>query len=130
MKIYQTRNSLFALLTYWVFAIASAAHSAEPSNRSEVSKVTTISDKELSAFVKAYVKYQGIYASYGPALERAKEEPEKKRIEQEANAKVKQSLEAQGLTADRYNKIFAAVNGDPELRQKVLKKVAEERQKS
>ena len=92
--------------------------------------MTTISDKDLNAFVKAYVKYQGIRASYGPALVSAKGEPEKKRIEQEANAKVKQSLEAQGLTAERYNKIFAAVNGNPELRQKVLKKVDEERQKS
>jgi hypothetical protein len=43
---------------------------------------------------------------------------------------VKQSLAAQGLTSERYNKIFAAVNGDPELRQKILKRVTEERQKS
>jgi hypothetical protein len=130
MKIYQTRNILSALVIYWAVAIAFAAHSAEPSNRSEVSNVPTISEKELTAFVKAYVQYQGIRASYGPALERAKEEQEKKRIEQEANAKVKQSLAAQGLTSERYNKIFAAVNGDPELRQKILKRVTEERQKS
>ena len=130
MKIYQTRNILFALLTYWAFALASAAHSAEPSNRSEDSKVTTISEKELDAFVKAYVQYQRIRARYGPALERAKEAQEKKRIEQEANAKVKQSLEAQGLSAERYDKIFAAVNGDAELRQKILNKVEVERQKS
>lgn len=130
MNVYQTRNILFALLTYWAFAIASEAHSAEPSNKSESSNVATISEKELNGFVKAYVQYQGIRAKYGPALERAKEDQERKRIEQEANAKVKQVLEAQGLTSERYNKILASVNGDPELRQKILKKVTEERQRS
>lgn len=83
MNIYQTCNILFALLTHWAFAIASGAHSAEPSNKSESSNVTTISEKELNRFVKAYVPYQGIRAKYNPALERAKEDQERKRIEQE-----------------------------------------------
>jgi hypothetical protein len=41
---------------------------------------------------------------------------------------VKRSLDAQALSSERYNKIFATVN-NPELRQEVLKKVEDERKK-
>jgi hypothetical protein len=39
-------------------------------------------------------------------------------------------LEATGLTAARYNEIFAKVNGNEGLRSKVLKKVEDERRQS
>ncbi|HVO94501.1 MAG TPA: DUF4168 domain-containing protein [Terriglobales bacterium] len=84
----------------------------------------------MNSFVKAYVDYQRIRANYGPALDRTKDPQQRKRIEEEANRKVKQSLDANGLTADRYNKIFAAVNSNDGLRKKVLKKVQEQRQNS
>jgi ribosomal protein S19E (S16A) len=112
MKVHVTRNIVFVLLGCCAL----------------VAMATPL--KELSAFVKAYVAYQNIRASYGPALERANDAQQKKRIEQEANTKVKQSLDAQGLTSERYNHIFATVNGNEELRKKVLKKVEDERRKS
>ena len=130
MKFNVTRSLVFVLLSCWPIAMATPSKSAEQPQRPVASSGTTISEKELNAFVKAYVYYQDIRASYGPALERAKDAEQKKRIEQEANTKVKQSLEAQGLTAERYNKIFAAVNDNAELRQRVLKKVEDERRKS
>ena len=91
---------------------------------------STVSDRDLTAFVKAYVEYQKIRSSYGPALERANTVEQKKQIEQEANAKVKRSLDANGLSAERYNRIFATVNGNEALRKKVLQRVEEERKNS
>jgi hypothetical protein len=130
MKFNVTRNIVFVVLSCGALAMATPSRSAEQPQRPGASPATTISDKDLNAFVKAYVDYQNIRASYGPALERAKDAEQKKRIEQEANTKVKQSLDAQGLTSERYNKIFATVNGNAELRQRVLKKVEDERQRS
>jgi hypothetical protein len=130
MKFNVTRNTVFVLLSCWAFAMATPSRSADQPERPGAGPAIAISEKELSAFVKAYVAYQNIRANYGPALESAKDAQQKKRIEQEANAKVKQSLDAQGLTSERYNKIFAAVNGDAELRKRVLKKVEDERRKS
>lgn len=89
-----------------------------------------LSDKELKAFVKAYVDYQKIRRTYAPALEQTKDSARKKEIEQEANAKVKRSLDAQGLSVARYNQIFGQVNSNPPLRKKVLQQVEEERKKS
>ena len=64
-----------------------------------------------------------------PALEQAKDPARKKQIEQEANAKIKSSLDAQGLSVSRYNQIFAEVNSNPPLRKKVLQQVEEERKR-
>jgi len=130
MKFKVTRTSVFILLSCCTLASATPAESAEELKRPAASAAATISEKELNAFVKAYVDYQNIRASYGPALERAADAQQKKRIEQEANTKVKQSLDAQGLTAERYNDIFATVNGNEELRKRVLKKVEDERRQS
>jgi len=94
------------------------------------SDASGLSDKELKAFVKAYVDYQKIRQSYAPAFEQAKDPGRKKQIEQEANAKIKSSLDAQGLSVTRYNQIFAEVNSNPPLRKKVLRQVEEERKRS
>ena len=94
------------------------------------SDATRLSDKELKAFVKAYVDYQKVRRTYAPALEQAKDPARKKQIEQEANAKIKRSLDAQGLSVARYNQIFAQVNSNPPLRKRVLQQVEEERRRS
>jgi len=130
MKFKVFRNVVCVLMSYWVFTMTLPLQSAEQPKKPEASSSGAISEKDLNAFVKAYVDYQNIRTRYGPVLERAKDAPEKKRIEQEANAKVKKSLDQQGLTAERYNKIFATVNGDPELRRKVLNKVETARRRS
>jgi hypothetical protein len=94
------------------------------------SDASGLSDKELKAFAKAYVDYQKIRRTYAPALEQAKDPARKKQIEQEANAKIKRSLDAQGLSVTRYNQIFAQVNSNPPLRKRVLQQVEEERRRS
>ena len=100
-----------------------------PAKRSDAS---ALSDKELKAFVKVYIDYdyQRIRSSYGPNLEKTKDPAQKKRIELEANAKIKRSLDDQGLSVERYNRIFAQVNSNPPLRKKVLQQVEEERRRS
>jgi Domain of unknown function (DUF4168) len=110
-------------------AVSTTAADA-PGKTSATGGSSTVSDRDLTAFVKAYVEYQKIRSSYGPALEKANTAEQKKQIEQEANAKVKRSLDANGLSAERYNRIFATVNGNEALRKKVLQRVEEERKNS
>ena len=106
-------------------AVATAVEApAKPSDASG------LSDKELKAFAKAYVDYQNIRRTYAPALEQAKDPARKKQIEQEANTRIKRSLDAQGLSVTRYNQIFAQVNSNPPLRKRVLQQVEEERRRS
>ena len=89
-----------------------------------------VSDRELASFVKAYVDYQRIRSQYAPALAKETDPTRKKQIEQEANTKIKRSLDTNRLSPERYNRIFATVNGNESLRKRVLKQVEEERKNS
>jgi hypothetical protein len=79
---------------------------------------TQVSDQELTAFAKAYAAVQQIRSQYEPSLQKTKDAKESERLQQEANAKLKKTLDKQGLSIDRYNKIYAAVNANEELRRK------------
>lgn len=105
--------------------------SAETSQKqSSPAEPTNVSDKDLRAFVKAYVEYQKIRQSYEPKMNNTRDEKEKLKIQREGDDKVKQALEKQGLTPQAYNRLFVAVNGNPQLRQKALALINDERKKS
>ena len=125
----KTNSLLIPVMVMALFAVAPAAHPAGAAN-APAKSATSVSDRELAAFVKAYVDYKRIQAEYGPALQKEKDPASKKQIEQDANAKVKRSLDANGLSPERYNRIFATVNADENLRKKVLKQVEDERRSS
>lgn len=91
---------------------------------------TNVSDKDLRAFAKAYVEYQKIRQDYEPKLNNTRDEKERVKIQREGDDKVKQALDKQGLSPQGYNRIFVAVNGNPQLRQKALALIGDERKKS
>lgn len=125
----KTKSLLIPMMLLALFIVAPAAHPAG-TEKAPARSAATISDRELSAFVKAYVDYKRIQSEYGPALQKEKDPTRKKQIEQDANAKVKRSLDANGLTPERYNRIFATVDADENLRKKVLKQVEDQRRNS
>jgi hypothetical protein len=105
--------------------------SAQAASKQESSTAQpAVSDKDLRAFAKAYVEYHRIKQNYEPKLKATKDEKSKQQIEKEGNEKVRHALEKQGLTPQKYNQLFAAVNGNPQLRQKALDMIEAERQKS
>ena len=113
-------SSVLALLLVCLSSSALAAQGNSPQ----------ISDKELAAFARAYAQVQQIRSQYEPSLQKTKDARESERLQQEANAKLKRTLDKQGLSVDRYNKIYAAVNANEELRRKALKMVEQERRSS
>jgi predicted ATPase with chaperone activity len=113
--------NLFALVAWGADAAPKQGSTTESSN---------VSDKELRAFAKAYVEYHKIRQNYEPKMNNTRDEKEKLNIQREGDDKVKQALEKQGLTPQGYNRLFAAVNGNPQLRQKALTLINDERKKS
>jgi len=73
------------------------------------------------------VAYQKLRQTYEPRLGKIQDPKEKQKLQQEGDAKVKEALEKHGLTPQSYNRLFAAVNGNEQLRQKALKLINEER---
>ena len=117
MKTAIQRNNVWLSISMmpWTMGATGVSYGADQPRQSVASEAHKVSDKELNAFVKAYVDYQKIRASYTPVLEKTSDTGRKKQIEQEANEKVKQSLNSSGLSAQRYNQIFSTVNADPQL---------------
>lgn len=122
-------TTLALLLSVSLPAVPAWSSDASPKQASPAGQ-TNVSDKDLRAFVKAYVEYQKIRQNYEPKMNNTRDEKEKQKIQREGDDKVKQALEKQGLTPQAYKRLFAAVNGNPQLRQKALALINDERKKS
>jgi len=90
-------------------------------------KHSKVSERELQAFARAYVDYHRIRRAYEPALEDAKDNAARIKIQDEGNAKVKEALAKQHLSVEEYNRVFRLVNQDEELRRKAMKIIEYER---
>jgi len=121
-------SSITTKLLSVIFAIALICGSSRA--LAQGNSNTQVSDQELTAFAKAYAEVQQIRSQYEPSLQKTKDAKESERLQQEANAKLKKTLDKQGLSIDRYNKIYTAVNANEALRRKALKMVEQERKKS
>lgn len=131
MKNILTRSACSIALTGAVLlGMAPFTHAQDMRKPNPSAQPTQLSDKDISAFAKAYVEYQKIRQTYEPRLKRAQNAKEKERIQREGDLKVKEALEKNGLTPQSYNRLFAAVNGSEQLRQKALKIIDEERHRS
>lgn len=106
-----------------------ATSAQEPSRQQPAAQQADVSDKDLKAFVKAYVEIQKIRLAYEPSLENAKGPEESQKIQKEAESKVEKVFKKEGLSVESYNRIFTTVNGSEELRKKTLKLIEEERKK-
>jgi hypothetical protein len=130
----QNQSALNLVLGYFMGFVLLFAGPAAPAEEARpqqpAAAQTTVGDSDLRAFAKAYVDYHKIRQTYEPQVRKAKTPKEKDQIQKEGNAKVKQALEKQGLTAQSYNRLFTAVNGNETLRQKALKFINQERTKS
>lgn len=109
---------------------ASAATAASAQEPKPVVAQKNVSDKELQNFAKAYVAYHKIRQSYESRLSTVQDPKEREKIQREGDAKVSQALQKQGLTPDSYNRVFAAVNNNEQLRKRALKLIDEERKNS
>ncbi len=100
----------------------------QEASKTKASNNQTINHNQLRAFVKVYVAYHRIRKQYDLSLKNT-QDPERKKIQDQANDKVKTALAQQNLTAEDYNRIFGRVNGNAKLRNRALKLIEEERKR-
>ena len=89
-----------------------------------------IGDSDLRAFAKAYIEFEKIRGEYEPRLNTANSQQEKVAVQQEAVAKLNKAAESEGLTMQQYGALYQTVSVDPQLREKVLRLIEEERGES
>jgi hypothetical protein len=130
LDISLNRMALSAMAVLCVTSITPVTSAQETSNRASASGLSSVSDKDLRAFVHAYVEYHKIRQAYEAQLGRVQDPKEREKLEREGDSKVKQALEKQELTPESYNRFFSAINGNEQLRRKTLKLIDEERRQS
>lgn len=106
------------------------AHAQEVPQQQRGQQGNNITDQELGAFAKAYVEIQEIRLKYEPRLKEVQDPKEIERIQRETDSKAEEAVEQQGLSVESYSRIFAAANGDGELRQRILRLIEKERTRS
>jgi|GEM_PF-932752 len=77
-----------------------------------------VSDNELKSFAQAYKKITGIRLDYESRLSKVQDQKKAQELQQQAQTEMIRVVQDEGLTADKYNQIFAAVQQDQELRKK------------
>lgn len=78
-----------------------------------------ISDSDLKAFAVAAKDVQKINQDYMPVYQQAQNDQQRATIEQEAMAKMAQSVKDKGMSVEKYNQIVAAAQADPDVARKV-----------
>ncbi|HYA29378.1 MAG TPA: DUF4168 domain-containing protein [Acidobacteriota bacterium] len=130
LDISLNRMVLSAMAVLWVASARPLTIAQESSHRESASGLARVNDKDLRAFVHAYVEYHRIRQTYEAELAKVHDPKERAKIQGEGDAKVRQILERQNLTPESYNRLFSAVNGNEQLRRKTLKLIEEERNRT
>jgi hypothetical protein len=117
----------FAAIGFLFASVANAqtqSPSAPSSTVPEQKKATTaaIADSKLDAAAAAVKGVSEIRESYEQKLAQAPA-AEKERVADEANAALIKAVTDQGLSIDEYTKIIEVAQSDPDVRDKLLKRL-------
>lgn len=100
-----------------------AAATLDPSSREQPSEERSDQgapdDGELSAFVAAFMRLVGVQHGYMMLMRDESDPARLQEIKQSAMADMKNAVEQDGLTVDRYNQIAVSVRDDPSVRDRV-----------
>jgi Domain of unknown function (DUF4168) len=85
-------------------------------------------DERLRAFVQTYVEVRKVIAQYRRPLREVRDAETAEKLQQEAASRVEQTLALHGFTPESFQRTFALVSADDELRARALKLMDSERE--
>ncbi|HEY2986831.1 MAG TPA: DUF4168 domain-containing protein [Candidatus Binatia bacterium] len=86
-------------------------------------------DEQLRVFVQTYVEVRKVIAQYRLPLREVHDAETAQKLQQEAVSRVEQTLARHGFTSESFQRTFALVSADDELRGRVIKLMDSEREK-
>jgi hypothetical protein len=118
MQKFITGTLTFTVMIGLVSLLCAPAIYAQIQNQPSVASQSTqpsqppkeVSDKELQAFAKAYVEVEKVQKTHENSLKDVQDPEQRQKLQQETNSKVNKAIEQQGLTADSYQQILAAIS--------------------
>ncbi len=80
---------------------------------------TEIQEKELASFAKIQNEIARIQQEYKTRLSTIEDQDQRQSVIQEMNEELVATVKDQGLSVERYNEIFGAIQNNPELQERV-----------
>lgn len=111
--------SVIALGLAGPIAMAQGGSGATASASADQSIIAQPSSEQLHRYAAAVKKVSAIAAEYQPKLQAATTEQERQAVRLEADQKMVDRVEADGISLNEYNGISRAVQRDPALRKQV-----------
>lgn len=97
-----------------------AAPAQPPASAQPAAPAMQPTDAQLQKFVQASQKVAAVVEEYRPKLHASPDDQAREQVLREADEKMIQLVRADGLTVDEYNGIGAAVEQDPQIRQRAI----------
>ncbi|WP_459616567.1 DUF4168 domain-containing protein [Bordetella sp. 2513F-2] len=108
-----------AALAFGLAGTPALAQNAAPS-QSTVPQRTEPSEAQLQKYVGASQKVAVVADEYRPKVQAAPDDNARESLLKEADEKMVQAVNADGMTVDEFNDISRAVQEDPELQQRLV----------
>jgi len=89
-----------------------------PAGSAQTPGSTTVSDDQLQRFVASAQQIAALTDKYSAQYQSAADDAAKRRIVDEANQRMTEAVQANGLTVQEFNRIGDAVENDPALAQR------------
>jgi len=119
MKYRITATISAAFLATALASGAAVAQQAEVPAQQAAPATTEYSDSQLQKFVNASKQVAAISSEYTPKLQAADDQQEQQEIYREADEKMVEAVQNEGMSVDEFNGINQAVQADPQLMERV-----------
>ena len=98
---------------------------AAPAQQQSPAPQVDVGEKELSQFASAVVAIQQVKKSYSEEIGQAGDKEKAQKLQGEMQTAMREAIEKEGLSVERYAKIGEAIQGDEELKKRVTKEIKE-----
>lgn len=96
------------------------AQQGQPPQQQTGQAAANVDEASLNKFKHAYAEVNSVRASFAGKLEDVEDPQEAQKLQQQAQEYMVSAVEDSGLSVKEYNQISAAIQQNPELRQKIL----------
>lgn len=98
---------------------------AAPMQGAEQAPAAPVSDAEIDQFISAATEIQVLHEDAQSKISAVEDETQAAALREETERSMQSAIEESGLTIQRYQEIFVAYQSNPQVNEKVTKKMAE-----
>lgn len=84
-----------------------------------------VSDQDLQVFASALQEVQKIVVAYSPRIEKAKDPAQAQKLHTEAQQRMADAVEAEGLSVEQYNQVAKLAETDEGVRNRIKRYLGE-----